>query len=76
MGPQVSLTGGLCVGLPPFPPFLDFSFPPEMPFCFSDTTKFTSATSIRRGCAPIKTARPDLEWSSGNFFQICLDIFG
>jgi hypothetical protein len=76
MGLQVTLTGGLCVGLPHFPPFLDFPSSPEMPFCFSDTTKFTSATSIRRGCTPIKTARPNLEWATGNVFQICLDLFG
>ena len=44
MGPQVSQTGDLCVGLPSFPPFLDFCFPfpREMPFCFSDPTKINS----------------------------------
>jgi hypothetical protein len=59
MGPQVSLTGGLCVGLPPFPPS-PFPSPREMHFAFQiPCIAIRSAISFRRG------PRPDLEWAAG-----------
>jgi hypothetical protein len=84
MGPQVSLTGGLRVGLPPFPPFLAFLFNVRCRVAFQIPASSLRSKTCNKLPSRVCTYQDRKTGSGvGNgqrffvvYFQICLDLSG